>query len=358
MRRAMIAGSGFLFLVVVYFTAWPVPVDPLAWEAPPNPGYTGVFAVDSSLAGVEKLGLGDAIGPESVARDGAGRLYVATRGGAIVRLTAEGTAPVVWAHTGGRPLGLDFDSAGTLFVADGARGLLAIDTAGVVRLLADAVDGMPIHFADDLDVAADGHVYFSDASTKFGVRARSEEKASVLDVIEHGAHGRVLDWDPATGRATVLRAGLDFANGVAVAPDQRSLLVSETGHYRILRIGLVGAERGKATPLLEQLPGFPDNISPGGNGRFWVALFSPRNALLDRLSAHPALRKVLLRIPGMLRPKPTAYGHIIAIDSAGHVLDDRQDPSGRFPKMTDVLETERYLYIGSLETTTLGRVPR
>ena len=72
MRRAMLAGSGLLFLVVVYFTAWPVPVDPLAWEAPPNPGYTGVFAVDSSLAGVEKLGLGDAIGPESVARDGAG----------------------------------------------------------------------------------------------------------------------------------------------------------------------------------------------------------------------------------------------------------------------------------------------
>ena len=34
-----------LIAIVLYFVAWPVPVEPVAWEAPPNPGYTGPFAV-------------------------------------------------------------------------------------------------------------------------------------------------------------------------------------------------------------------------------------------------------------------------------------------------------------------------
>jgi sugar lactone lactonase YvrE len=50
-------------------------------------------------------------------------------------------------------------------VADGVRGLLAVDTAGTVRLLADSADGTPIAFADDLDVASNGTVYLSDATT-------------------------------------------------------------------------------------------------------------------------------------------------------------------------------------------------
>ena len=32
-------------LIVVYFLVWPVPIDPVAWEAPSNPGYTGPFAI-------------------------------------------------------------------------------------------------------------------------------------------------------------------------------------------------------------------------------------------------------------------------------------------------------------------------
>ena len=361
MRRAALVLLALLLIAVVYLATWPVPVAPLAWTAPADPGFVGTFAVDSSLSDFVALPLGGREGPESVARDRAGRIYVSTRDGAILRFAPEpgaGDSAEVWATTGGRPLGLAFDQAGTLFVTDGKRGLLAIDTTGVVRLLADSADGTRIEFADDLDVAANGKVYFSDASTKFGVRAQSDEDASLLDVIEHGGHGRLLEWDPATGKATVLLAGIDFANGVALTPDQQAVLLCETGHYRILRVGVAGEGRGRATPLLEALPGFPDNISRAGDDRYWVALFAPRNALLDRLAGSPNLRKVLLRIPRAFRPKAEEYGHIIAIDASGTVLDDRQDPTGRYPKMTDVLETERFLYVGSLQGGVLARVPR
>jgi hypothetical protein len=67
---------------------------------------------------------------------------------------------------------------------------------------------------------------------------------------------------------------------------------------------------------------------------------------------------VLLRIPAALRPKPEGYGHIVMIDAEGRVLDDRQDPAGGFPKMTDVLESGGHLYIGSLEGGVLARVAR
>ncbi len=47
-----------LVVVVLYFVAWPVPIEPVAWRAPPNPGYSGSFAVNQRLTGVEAPALG------------------------------------------------------------------------------------------------------------------------------------------------------------------------------------------------------------------------------------------------------------------------------------------------------------
>lgn len=343
--------------VILYLLFWPVPIEPVAWTAPPDPGYTGPFEPNDRLKAIETLSVGDNHGPEAVAVDAEGRIYASTHEGRIVRLTADGTRPENWVETGGRPLGIRFDAVGHLVVADAFRGLLRIAPDGTITVLATEADGQPILYADDLDVAADGKIYFSDASTKFGARQwGGTYEASLLDILEHGGHGRLLVWDPMTGAATTLISGLNFANGVAVSHDQTHVVVVETGSYRVLRHWLTGPKRGQTEPLIEALPGFPDNIKPGLDGRYWIALISPRNKLVDALSGRPFARKVIQRLPAFVRPKAALYGHIVAIDDRGSVVASLQDPAGAYRLNTSVLETRDYLYIGSLTMPAIGRL--
>jgi len=173
--------------------------------------------------------------------------------------------------------------------------------------------------------------------------------------MEHGGHGRLLVYDPATGVAKTLLDGLNFANGVAVSHDQSYVLVNETGGYRVIRFWIEGPKKGKFETLIGSLPSFPDNISTGHDGRYWVAFVSPRNPLVDKLAGKPFMRKVIQRMPAFMRPKAVAYGHIIAIDDKGKVLVDLQDPDGSYPINTSVIETKDYLYLGSLVAPVLGR---
>lgn len=348
-----------LALLVLYLLLWPVPIDPVAWNAPPNPGYTGAYASNERLKGLETLPLGGLHGPEDVALDREGRIYAATHEGVIVRLDRDGRNPQPWAKTGGRPLGIAFDGAGNLIVADAFRGLLSIAPDATVKVLAAEADGVPIRYADDVDVATDGKIYFSDASTKFPADSGGGTlAASLLDLMEHGGHGRLLVYDPATGKASALLKGLNFANGVAVSPTQDFVLVNETGSYRVIRVWIAGERKGQSEPLIEALPAFPDNISAGAGGRFWVALVSPRNAIVDRLSGSPFLRRMVQRLPAFLRPGPVFYGHVIAVDAQGKVVADLQDPSGAYPMNTSVTETADSLYIGSLVAPAVARLPK
>lgn len=359
LKKILLLLLALIIAIVLYFVAWPVPIEPVAWEAPPNPGYAGPFAPNERLKGIEVFPIADNHGPEDIALDAQGRIYATTHEGRIVRLQADCSSPENWVETGGRPLGIDFDNEGNLIVADAFLGLLSIAPDRTITELATMADGVPIRYADDADVAADGKIYFSDASTKFGAKEwGGTYEASLIDLMEHGGHGRLLVYDPATGEAKTLVEGLNFANGVAVSPDQTYVLVNETGSYRVIRYWIAGPKKGQAEPLIEGLPSFPDNISTGLDGRFWVAFVSPRNPLVDNLSGTPFLRKLIQRMPAFLRPKAVAYGHIIAIDGDGNVLEDLQDPDGSYPINTSVTEAEDYLYIGSLVTPVLGRLPK
>ncbi len=359
LRKGLFALLILLLLIVLYFLAWPVPIEPVAWKAPPNPGYTGPFAQNELLKAIEFLKIGNNHGPEDVAVDDQGRIYLGTHEGVIVRLQPDGTRPENWVNTNGRPLGLDFDNAGNLIVADAVRGLLFISPERKIIELATVADGIPICYADDVDCAADGKIYFSDASTKFGAKGPGGSMdGTLLDILEHGGHGRLLVYDPATRQTKTLLSGLNFANGVTVSPDQNYVLINETGSYRVIRYWVAGPNKGKSEPIIENLPGFPDNVSTGLEGRFWVALISPRDKLVDNLSEEPFLRKVIVRIPKSMQPAATSYGHIIAIDGNGKVVKNLQDPKTGYAENTSVTETKEFLYIGSVISPVVARLAK
>lgn len=345
-----------IVLLGAYLLLMPVPISPVSWEAPSNPGYTGVFAANEKLSAMELVPIGEDVGPEAIAIDRTGRVYLATLSGWIVRLDSAGKHPERWANTGGRPLGLAFDSSGTLWVADGRRGLLTISPSGAVLVMATEAAGQPIRFADDVDVAPDGRVYLTDASTKFYAPRFDAMSASIYEMIEHRGTGRVIEYDPSSGRTSEIAGGLVFPNGISVTHDGDALLVNEMGNYRVLRIERSGVARGAIQAVVTDLPGFPDNLRRGQYGRYWMALVSPRSGIADWMSDKPMLRKVLMRLPAALRPAAQHYGHVIAFDSSWRIVADLQDPSGKLLSLTSVLETPHALWLGSLNAPTAGRL--
>lgn len=342
-----------VIVLVAYLALWPVEVDPVAWEAPKNEGYTGAFAQNQQLSQLNRIELNGDIGPEDLALDKDGNVYFSLLNGDIKFLDKNGQINE-WVNTGGRPLGIEFDHQGNLIVADAFKGLLSISPKGDIQTLVSEVDGVPVNYADDVDVAKNGNIYFSDASTKFFAKDHGTYGASLLDINEHGGHGRLIEYNPQTKTSTVLVQDINFANGVALSHDEQHVLFNETGSYRVLRLALNGEQRGTLDVLIDNLPGFPDNIARGNQGVYWLGLVSPRSKPLDLLSNSPQLRKVVQRLPEFMRPKAQHFGHIVAINDQGEVVFNLQDPLGMYGQTTGALEVGDKLYISSLHETALA----
>jgi sugar lactone lactonase YvrE len=352
---------GTLLALAAYLSLWPVPVDPVAWSAPAAPGYTGPHATNSRLAGLTLIPLGDEAGPEHVVLARDGKLYAAMASGRILRMNPDGTGQEVFATTGGRVLGFDFDAAGRMIAADAVKGLLAIGPDRQVTVLADQVNGDPIRYADAVVVARNGKIYFSDASGRFAPASWGGTfEAGVLDIIEQRSTGRILEYDPATRATRVVVRGLSFANGVALSQDEQTLFVTETGKYRVWKVAVVANQLDvtqgspQATVLFDNLPGYPDNLMRGQDGRIWLGFTGPRSPKVDAMADKPFLRSLTLRLPRALWPVPKPYGHVFAFTEDGRVVADLQDPSGAYPQTTGVTETADRLYVQNLHLKVLG----
>jgi sugar lactone lactonase YvrE len=349
-----------LVLLAAYLTLWPVPIKPQSWVAPVAPGYSGPHAVNNRLANLKMISLGGEEGPEHiVVRDG--KLYTTVASGNILRMNPDGTAQEVFVNTGGRVLGFDFDAAGNLIAADAVKGLLAISPGKQITVLADTVGGEPIRYADAVVVAKNGKMYLSDASTRFApAQWGGTFEASVLDILEQSATGRILEYDPATRATRIVARGLSFANGVALSQDEQTLFVNETGKYRVWKIAVTANDLdvAQASPLarvlFDNLPGYPDNLMRGLDGKIWLGFAKPRNPAIDKMADKPFMRALTLRLPRALWPIPKTYGHVMAFTEDGKVVADLQDPSGAYPETTAVTETRDRLYIQSLHAKGLG----
>ena len=349
MKKITLVMAGILIIATIIFVIQPAPIDPESYTPAEAPKLMGELEPNSLLQKAELLAVGKIHGPEEVAVDSRGRIYTGTRDGKIMRLWPDGKLEI-FTETKGRPLGIQLDKNENLIVCDSYEGLLSIDPKGNIKVLASSAEGVPFKFTNALDISSDGTIYFTDASFKYG------QNEYLYDILESKPHGRFMAYHPASGKTEVILKNLYFANGVALSQNEDFVLINETSRYRIVRYWLKGSRAGTHEIFIDNLPGFPDNISGNGKGTFWLALFTVRNKAADTLHRFPFLKAQLTKLPKIFWPKPKPYGLVLALDEHGKIIRSLHDDTGEHLKeITSAREYEGFLYLGSLNSDRIGK---
>ena len=320
-----------------------------------------VWSLNNRLTGAQPLGEGVLDGPEDVVIDSSGAIYCGDRRGWIWRIADPESKPQLLARVGGHPLGVALDSEENVIVCVAGMGLYRVSQQGAVSALATEVprsrrrinDDSAIRLADDLDVAADGTVYFSDASTRF------DGDEYFLDLIENRPNGRLLSYNPATGRTAVELRNYSFPNGVCLSHDGQSVLINSSNLYRVDRYWIAGPKKGQLEPLVTNLPGVPDNINRASDGTYWVAFAGMRTPVWDLAASMPGFRRRMIKqvpVDEWLVPNLNS-SCVIKVTEDGEILESMwDDTQADHPVITSMREFEGYLYLGGLTNNRLGRV--
>ncbi|MES2666201.1 MAG: SMP-30/gluconolactonase/LRE family protein [Pseudomonadota bacterium] len=338
-------------------------LDPVALRVAPVQGMDGMMPdqIAPALAAATVLGAGRVDGPEDVLLDDAGNLYCGTRDGRILRLAAPDFIQVSeLAKIGGRPLGLAFDAAGRIVACVAGMGLVRVTMAGEVALLTDQTsrslfsvqDDTAIRMADDLEIAPDGVIYFTDASKRHDIENWG------MDLLEARPNGRLISHDPRSGKTRTVCDNLIFPNGVCVTHDGKYLLVASTWACSILIFDLANLAAGPRV-FLSGLPGYPDNINRASDGGYWVALAGMRNPVIDAAMTLPGVRR---RMSKQVPPTNWLFGNlniggVLKLDAAGAIVQALWDaPDGPLYMITSMREHKGALYLGGVTNDKIGRL--
>jgi ribose transport system permease protein len=336
----------------------------LALAAPPSVqrGSNSPFAQNDRLIKAEAIGLDQVEGPEDVILDRQDRLYGSTRDGNIIRFSGPNFSHrEVFAHIGGRPLGMQFDRDENLIVAVAGMGVYGVAPDGRVFKVTDETnrtwyklnDDSRLRMADDLDIAPDGKIYFSDCTTRY------EMTTNTLDILESRPNGRLVCYDPATRKTRTVINHFYFPNGICVSHDGKSVLIASTSSCKIFRYWLQGPKKGKTEVLIEHLPGNPDNINRASDGTYWLALVGIRTPTFDLAARKPGFRlRMVKQVPAdeWLAPGLN-HGCVLKFNEAGEALESWWDPTGvSHSTLTSMREHKGFVYLGGLENNRIGRV--
>jgi ribose transport system permease protein len=320
------------------------------------------FAMNDRLLQAQAIGLNQVEGPEDVILDREDRLYCGTRDGNIIRFSGTNFQHrEIFAHIGGRPLGMQFDRNENLIVAVAGMGLYGVKPNQEVFKLTDETNrtwykitnDSRIRMADDLDIDPDGKIYFSDCTTRY------EMTTNILDVIEGRPNGRVICYDPATKKTRTLINHLFLPNGICVSHDGTFLLIASTNFCQIYRFWLVGEKKGKFEIFMAEIPGFCDNINRSSDGNYWLALVGIRTPTYDLSARTPDFRLRMMKkipvdewlVPGLNK------GCVVKFDGEGKVLESYWDPVGASHSVvTSMREHKGHLYLGGIENNRVGRI--
>ncbi|MDF3813584.1 SMP-30/gluconolactonase/LRE family protein [Rhodopseudomonas sp. BAL398] len=340
-------------------------VAPTYHYLPPAPsteiGKGGPFEQNDKLRDVTLIGLGRIEAPEDVILDRHDNLYAGSRHGDIMRFLAPDYQQMeVFAHIGGQPLGMAFDRQDNLYCCIGGMGLYRISpdrkiekaTDETNRSLWSVNDDSRLRLADDLDIADDGRIFFSEATVRY------EMHEWPVDGLEARGNGRIICYDPARNTTRTVLRGLKFPNGICIASDRQSILFAETFGCSIKRYWFDGPKQGSVEIVMDNLPGFPDNINVASDGNYWLALVGMRSPALDLAWRMPDFRRRMakrLPVDEWLFPNINT-GCVVKFNEQGKVLESFWDIEGlNHPMITSMREHRGHLYLGGIANNRIGR---
>jgi sugar lactone lactonase YvrE len=345
----------YSFLLVILFLTTTIlmnscAIQPQSWNPPTKPSFEGQLQLNEKLAHISKIDLGEWNGPEDFAFDTFGNMYCGVHKGekdfsegAILKISPEGKVEE-FLKTDAWVTGIEFDSQGNLIALMNGVGLIHVDQNKNIEILAtvDAND-RPILMGSGLTIAKDGKIYFANLSSENTTSPKYINKL----FLELKPTGGVYCYDPQTKVTHTISNGNYFANGLELSEDESFLLLSETSKYRILKYWLQGEKAGTSEVFLDNLAGFPNNISRRDNGNFWVGFTTKRNDKLDNIHPKKGMKKFVYGLPSFVQPKAEKFGMILEISESGQIIQSLFDTSGEsVMEAGAVKEYRNNLYIG------------
>jgi hypothetical protein len=176
-------------------------------------------------------------------------------------------------------------------------------------------DGSPRELPATANLACPTALAFDGTGALYVAQGSARHRPSdwAVDLMNKNAFGSVWRLDLAgKGSAKLVVQELAFPNGLLV--DRDSVIVAEAWQHRVVRLSASGTRK----PILEKLPGYPARLSPAGDGGVWLALFAPRNRLIEFTLLEDVYREQ------MMRDVPREYWIAPALASGASFLEPLQ----------------------------------
>lgn len=187
--------------------------------------------------------------------------------------------------------GLALDAAGRLVSCEhGDRRLSVLTPGGGKRTLADAFQGKRFNSPNDLTLARNGDIYFTDPP--YGLPKQADDPSRELSFCG------VYRFNAKSGDVTLVTDKMTRPNGIALSPDERTLYVAQSDGaatlwmtFPVAADGTTGEGRvfKDVTALGRELRGSCDGMKVDAQGNLWatgpggVHIMAPDGTLLGRI---------------------------------------------------------------------------
>ncbi len=225
-RRDVLAGAAALTATTVAARADRLPLGDLPGTRYPDPRVEALdkrFRYKVGNAAIERIATGFrwAEGPVYF-RDGGYLLWSDIPNNRIMRWLENGHVSVYRANAN-YSNGNTRDRQGRLITCEhDTRRVTRTEPDGTITVLIDRFDGKPLNAPNDVVVASDNAIWFTDPG--YGIDGFYEGHKDKAELPT-----RVYRLDPATGQAKVAAEGIDRPNGLAFSPDEKILYVVDSG---------------------------------------------------------------------------------------------------------------------------------